>query len=184
MGKPSPQFITVKRPAKVKLDALYFVMKRAGLLPTEGRGLHRQLGGCRNMARGRRQEIPGRRRCNPAPGQAAADRPPQRTRQQYPPGTLAVRADRPDLGASMITRLPTKFGQGHSDAIGFFQDEVLPPLIENKVVCIAVRGILDNGDELQFSMVDCSGERKHNTRLLGLIAELQAELARDLAPSP
>ena len=82
----------------------------------------------------------------------------------------------------MITRLPTKFGQGHSDAIAFFQDDILPPLIGNKVVCIAVRGILDNGDEIQFTMVDCSGERKHNTRLLGLIAELQAELAHDLTP--
>lgn len=50
-----------------------------------------------------------------------------------------------------VTRLPTKFGQGHADAIGFFQDEVLPPLIENKVVCIAVRGILSNGDEIQFT---------------------------------
>lgn len=82
----------------------------------------------------------------------------------------------------MITRLPTKFGQGHADDIGFFQEEVIPPLIANEVVCIAVRGILSNGDELQFTMVDCSGERMHNTRLLGLIVELQAELARDLAP--
>ena len=82
----------------------------------------------------------------------------------------------------MITRLPTKYGQGHSDAIGFFQDEVLPPLIENKVVCIAVRGLLDNGSELQFTMVDCSGERSHNTRLLGLLAELQVELANNLTP--
>lgn len=83
----------------------------------------------------------------------------------------------------MITRIPTRFGQGHSDAIGFFQDEVLPPLIENKVVCIVVRGILENGDELQFTMVDCSGERKHNTRLLGLVCELQSELVRELAPT-
>ena len=83
----------------------------------------------------------------------------------------------------MITRLPTKYGQGHADAIGFFQDEVLPQLIENKIVCLAVRGILANGDELQFTMVDCSGERSHNTRLLGLIAELQGELGRDLSPT-
>lgn len=81
-----------------------------------------------------------------------------------------------------ITRLPTKFGQGHADAIGFFQDEVLPPLIANKVTCIVVRGILENGDELDFTMVDCSGERAHNTRMLGLVAELQAHLAADLSP--
>lgn len=78
----------------------------------------------------------------------------------------------------MVIRLPTKFGQGHSDAIGFFQDEVLPRLIENKIICIAVRGLLDDGDELHFTMTDCSGERKHNSRLLGLVAELQAELAQ------
>lgn len=82
-----------------------------------------------------------------------------------------------------VTRLPTKFGQGHADAIGFFQDEVLPPLIENKVICLAVRGILENGDELQFTMTDCSGERVHNTRLLGLLTELQIALAQDLAPT-
>ncbi len=82
-----------------------------------------------------------------------------------------------------ITRLPTKFGQGHTDAIGFFQDTVLPPLIENKIVCLAVRGFRDDGTEIHFTMVDSSGERKHNPRLLGLIVELQAELVAELSAS-
>jgi hypothetical protein len=80
-----------------------------------------------------------------------------------------------------ITRLPTKFGQGHTDAIAFFQDTVLPPLIENKIVCLAVRGFRDDGTEIHFTMVDNSGERKHNARLLGLVAELQAELVAELS---
>lgn len=82
----------------------------------------------------------------------------------------------------MITRLPTKFGQGHTDAIAFFQDKIMPPLIDNKITCLAVRGILDNGDELHFTMHDCSGARRDNTRLLGLIAELQMELGQNLVP--
>lgn len=83
-----------------------------------------------------------------------------------------------------LTRLPTKFGQGHSDAIGFFQDEVLPQLIANKIVCIAVRGLLESGEELHFTMLDVSGERMHNTRLLGLIAELQAKMIANVNSLP
>lgn len=78
----------------------------------------------------------------------------------------------------MLTRLPTKFGQGHSDAIAFVQDVILPPLIKNKIVCLVVRGLLDDGDEIDLTMLDVSGERRHNSRLLGLITELQTELAR------
>ena len=79
-----------------------------------------------------------------------------------------------------LTRLPTKFGQGHADAIAFFQDKVLPPLIENKIVCLTLRGFCSDGTELAFTMIDVSGKREHNIRLLGLIAELQSELVSDL----
>lgn len=82
----------------------------------------------------------------------------------------------------MITRLPTKFGQGHSDAIGFFQDVILPLLIENKIVCLGLRGFADDGTELNYTMIDCSGERMNNARLLGLVTELQHQLASDLEP--
>jgi len=81
-----------------------------------------------------------------------------------------------------VTRLPTKFGQGHTDGIAFFQDVVLQNFIENKFTCLVLRGLLDNGDEVQFTMTDDTGKRSENTRLLGLIAELQAELVRELAP--
>lgn len=79
-----------------------------------------------------------------------------------------------------ITRLPTKFGQGHTEAIAFFQDTILPPLIENKIVCLAVRGIRDDGTELHFTMTDISGKREHNVRLIGLLAELQSILISEL----
>ena len=80
-----------------------------------------------------------------------------------------------------IRMLPTKFGQGHSDAIAFFQDEILPPLIANKIICLAVRGVKDDGTELHFTMTDVSGLREHNTRLLGLIAELQSAIVSELS---
>jgi hypothetical protein len=83
-----------------------------------------------------------------------------------------------------VTRLPTKFGQGHTDAIAFFQDEVLPPLISNKIVCLAVRGFREDGTELHFTMTDVSGARERNTRLLGLIAELQSMLVAELSAIP
>ena len=79
-----------------------------------------------------------------------------------------------------ITRLPTKFGAGHTEAIDFFQNIILPPLIENKIVCLAVRGFLDDGTEIHFTMTDVSGERQHNVRLVGLIAELQSLLVSEL----
>ena len=79
-----------------------------------------------------------------------------------------------------VPRLPTKFGQGHADAIAFFQDKVLPPLISNKIACLAVRGFHDDGTELHFTMTDTSGKREHNVRLLGLIAELQSFLVAEM----
>ena len=81
---------------------------------------------------------------------------------------------------SEVTRLPTKFGQGHADSIGFFQDVLLPALIENRIVTLAVRGILDNGDELHFTMNDVSGERQWNLRALGQIAELQIDWTKTM----
>jgi hypothetical protein len=88
------------------------------------------------------------------------------------------------MAVADVTRLPTKFGQGHTDAIAFFQDELLPSLIENKIMCLAVRGYREDGEELHFTMTDVSGLREHNTRLLGLITELQAELVCDLSATP
>jgi hypothetical protein len=80
-----------------------------------------------------------------------------------------------------VTRLPTKYGAGHSEAIAFVQDEILPPLIANKIVCLAVRGFYDDGTELHFTMIDISGKREHNVRLLGLITELQSEIVSQLS---
>lgn len=82
---------------------------------------------------------------------------------------------------SEITRLPTKFGAGHSEAIGFFQDEIMPALIANEIAVIIVRGVKQNGDEIEYTMVDCSGERSYNLRMLGQIAEAQTNLVRDLS---
>lgn len=79
-----------------------------------------------------------------------------------------------------ITRLPTKFGEGHTAAIAFFQDEILPPLIDNKIVCLAVRGLKEDGSELHFTMTDVSGAREHNVKLLGLVTELQSLLISEL----
>ena len=80
-----------------------------------------------------------------------------------------------------IARLPTKFGAGHSEAISFFQDEILPPLIENKIVCLVVRGFHEDGTEFHFTLTDISGKREHNLRLLGLLTELQSVLVSDLS---
>jgi len=79
-----------------------------------------------------------------------------------------------------VPRLPTKFGQGHTDSIAFFQDEVLPSLINNKIVCLALRGFLEDGTELDFTIVDGAGGRGNNTRLLGQIVELQSILMAEL----
>lgn len=81
---------------------------------------------------------------------------------------------------SEVTRLPTKFGQGHADAIGFIQDEVLARIISNKMVTLAIIGITDDGDEICFRMSDVSGERMWNLRTLGMLAELQTEWANDM----
>jgi hypothetical protein len=81
---------------------------------------------------------------------------------------------------SSVTRLPTRYGQGHTDSIRFFQDDLLPLLIENKVTCLALRGFTDDGIEIQFTLIDTSGERKHNLRMLGMVAELQVDLSNDI----
>lgn len=80
-----------------------------------------------------------------------------------------------------LTRLPTKFGQGHSESIGYFQDEILPMLIENKIVCLTLRGFGDDGTELHFTMLDASGDRAHNLRMLGMLTEAQQLIVADLA---
>lgn len=72
---------------------------------------------------------------------------------------------------SNIHRLPTRFGQGHADAIAFFQDTLLPLLIDNKISTLVLRGIAADGAELEFTMIDVSGGRDLNMRTLAQLTE-------------
>jgi hypothetical protein len=69
-------------------------------------------------------------------------------------------------------------GQGNGHQPSFLIRR--PALIENKIKTLAVRGILETGDELHFTMNDVSGERKWNLRTLGQIAELQIDWTREM----
>ena len=79
-----------------------------------------------------------------------------------------------------VTRIPTRFGQGHSDGIAFLQDEVLARFIKNEVVTLVVLGLTADGDELRFQMNDVSGARLWNQRTAGLLAEVQTDWINDM----
>lgn len=79
-----------------------------------------------------------------------------------------------------ITRLPTRFGQKHADAIAFFQDVVLPALIENRLSTLVLRGVLDDGNEVHFTLMDMTNDRTWNTRTLGLLTEASVEYAQEM----
>lgn len=79
-----------------------------------------------------------------------------------------------------IPRIPTRFGQGHADGIGFLQDEVLARFIKNELVTLVVIGLTTDGDEIRFLMNDVSGAVAANQRTLGLIADIQQEWRDDM----
>jgi hypothetical protein len=81
---------------------------------------------------------------------------------------------------SDITRLPTKFGQGHADAIGYVQDVLLPALIENKIAALVIRAVCDDGTELDYT-VHAIGNRRPALQMIGLLAEAQADILARLA---
>jgi hypothetical protein len=88
------------------------------------------------------------------------------------------------LAKSMtVTRLPTKYGQGHADAIGYVQDALLPAIIENKIAALVIRAVCDDGTEFDYT-VHAIGDRRPALQMIGLLAEAQADILARLSASP
>jgi hypothetical protein len=84
---------------------------------------------------------------------------------------------------SEITRLPTKFGQAHSDTIAALQ-KLTQDVIDNKVDCLVIRGLSrdeSTDGEIGLNVMATGSEsRGLNLMLLGLLEEAKADLVQDM----